>query len=257
MQSFLQRGFLIFMLIGVCVLSASAAERVTLRSGFDVVCDHQRPVNGEIRLFLTSNEDSYVDVAPSDIVRQVEISEAMPDAKTPGATIKPALSAATAQEKAATAQPVNLPALLTQASAAHHIDADLLASVIHAESNGNPRAVSRAGAQGLMQLMPETASRLGVQDSFSPEQNVAGGTAYLDLLLTRYHDNPMLALAAYNAGPEAVDRYHGIPPYAETRHYVARVIHDFNQRKRQLAHTSAHSQMAAGPCTFPRCPSPK
>lgn len=248
MQSFLQRGFLIFMLIGVCVLSASAAERVTLRSGFDVVCDHQRPVNGEIRLFLTSNEDSYVDVAPSDIVRQVEI---------PGATIKPAVSAATAQAKAATAQPVNLPALLTQASAAHHIDADLLASVIHAESNGNPRAVSRTGAQGLMQLMPETASRLGVQDSFSPEQNVAGGTAYLDLLLTRYHDNPMLALAAYNAGPEAVDRYHGIPPYAETRHYVARVIHDFNQRKRQLAHTSAHSQMAAGPCAFPRCPSPK
>jgi len=71
---------------------------------------------------------------------------------------------------------------------------------------------------------------LGVADSFAPEQNVRGGTAYLDWLLTRYHDNLVLALAAYNAGPEAVDRYHGIPPYHETRAYVARVIHEFNRR---------------------------
>jgi soluble lytic murein transglycosylase-like protein len=90
--------------------------------------------------------------------------------------------------------------------------------------------VSRAGAQGLMQLMPQTANELGVEDSFAPEQNVRGGTAYLDVLLTRYHDNLALALAAYNAGPAAVDKHHGIPPYAETRAYVARVIHEFNRR---------------------------
>jgi soluble lytic murein transglycosylase-like protein len=82
-----------------------------------------------------------------------------------------------------------------------------------------------------MQLMPNTASKMGVEDSFRPEQNIAGGTAYLDELLTRYHNNIALALAAYNAGPAAVDKYHGIPPYRETRMYVARVIREFNRRK--------------------------
>jgi len=81
-----------------------------------------------------------------------------------------------------------------------------------------------------MQLMPGTASDLGVQDSFKPDENVRGGSAYLDALLVRYHDNVALALAAYNAGPQAVDKYHGIPPYHETRVYVARVIHEFNRR---------------------------
>jgi soluble lytic murein transglycosylase-like protein len=120
--------------------------------------------------------------------------------------------------------------MLAQAGNEHHLDRDLLASVVKAESNGNARAVSRAGAQGLMQLMPATAAELGVEDSFRPQQNVRGGSTYLDALLTRYNDNLALALAAYNAGPAAVDKYHGIPPYRETRLYVARVIHEFNRR---------------------------
>jgi soluble lytic murein transglycosylase-like protein len=82
-----------------------------------------------------------------------------------------------------------------------------------------------------MQLMPGTASQLGVDDSFRAEQNLAGGTEYLDALLMHYHDNLALALAAYNAGPGAVAKYGGIPPYSETRRYVARVIRDFNRRK--------------------------
>jgi len=90
--------------------------------------------------------------------------------------------------------------------------------------------VSSAGARGLMQLMPGTAATLGVEDSFKPEENVRGGSVYLDSLLTRYRDNLALALAAYNAGPLAVDKYHGIPPYRETQAYVARVIHEFNRR---------------------------
>jgi soluble lytic murein transglycosylase-like protein len=121
--------------------------------------------------------------------------------------------------------------MAAKAGKAHDLDVELLASVIRAESNGDVHAVSRAGARGLMQLMPGTASKLGVTDSFRADQNIAGGTAYLNSLLERYHDNLALALAAYNAGPAAVDKYNGIPPYRETRLYVARIIHDFNRRK--------------------------
>jgi len=120
--------------------------------------------------------------------------------------------------------------MLNKAGHAHNLDVDLLASLVKAESNGDARAVSRAGARGLTQLMPATAKDMGVTDSFKPEENVRGGATYLDELLTSYHDNLALALAAYNAGPEAVDRYHGIPPYRETQAYVARVIHEFNRR---------------------------
>jgi soluble lytic murein transglycosylase-like protein len=122
--------------------------------------------------------------------------------------------------------------MLAAAGRQHNLDADLLASVVKAESNGNTHAVSRAGARGLMQLMPGTAAELGVDDSFRADENVRGGSAYLNDLLVRYHDNIALALAAYNAGPAAVDKYHGIPPYHETRAYVARVIHEFNRRVR-------------------------
>ena len=128
--------------------------------------------------------------------------------------------------------------MLAHAGAKHNIDEDLLASVVRAESGGQVRAVSRTGAKGLMQLMPGTASAMGVDDAFRPEQNISGGTAYLDSLLTRYHDNVALALAAYNAGPGAVDKYHGVPPYRETREYVARVIREFNRRKQMAALTA-------------------
>jgi soluble lytic murein transglycosylase-like protein len=121
--------------------------------------------------------------------------------------------------------------LISKAGANHNLDVDLLASVVRAESGGNIHAVSRTGAQGLMQLMPGTAAELGVADSFRADQNINGGTAYLDELLVKYHDNLALALAAYNAGPAAVDKYHGVPPYRETRIYVARVIREFNRRK--------------------------
>jgi len=138
--------------------------------------------------------------------------------------------------------PAEMHTMLAKAGTQHHIDADLLASVVKAESGGRVMAVSRTGAQGLMQLMPDTANEMGVSDAFRPEQNIAGGTAYLDQLLVRYHDNAALALAAYNAGPGAVDKYHGIPPYRETRAYVARVIREFNRRKTAAAVTK--TQMA-------------
>lgn len=191
---------------------ARAAEHITLTNGFDLICDHREVDGDHVRLYTTAN--NFVEVRANEIASIEAAPEAPPIKK-----IAPATVVAT-----------DIPALTSRAGQKHNLDVDLLLSVIHAESGGNPHAVSRVGAAGLMQLMPSTAQQLGVQDRFHPEQNINGGTAYLDALLTRYHDNLELALAAYNAGPAAVDKYHGIPPFRETRAYVARVIREFNRR---------------------------
>ncbi len=123
--------------------------------------------------------------------------------------------------------PASLESLVTNASQANGVPPGLVRAVVMAESAGNPSAISVAGAQGLMQLMPGTATGCGIADPFDPTQNVACGTSYLRSLLNRYHDNVTLAVAAYNAGPGAVDRFHGVPPYAETRAYVVRVLNAY------------------------------
>lgn len=106
----------------------------------------------------------------------------------------------------------------------YNVSESLIRSVIHVESLYNPYAVSRKGAQGLMQLMPYVSKNLGVGDPFLPEQNIQGGTRLLAKLLKKYHGNRILALAAYNAGEGAVDRFNGVPPYKETRNYVKKVL---------------------------------
>ena len=109
-------------------------------------------------------------------------------------------------------------------SSQHQLHPALIRAVIKAESNFDPRAVSRAGAIGLMQLMPQTAVRMDVRDLYDPEDNVAGGTKYLRQLLDRFHGNLPLALAAYNAGENIVERYQALPPIDETRQYVRKVL---------------------------------
>ena len=213
-----------------CVPCARAFEHVTLSNGFELDCV-RRVVDGDkVRLYFApsaASPENFLELPASSIVKV----ETLPDPPAPPAIAVPAalLPIATVEPT-----PIELHQLLSRAGAAHHIDADLLASVVNAESGGHNRAVSRTGARGLMQLMPGTAASLGVKDSFAPAQNVEGGTSYLDALLTRYHDNIALALAAYNAGPGAVDRFRGIPPFRETRAYVTRIIREFNRRKTTL-----------------------
>jgi len=113
--------------------------------------------------------------------------------------------------------------LVHQESSRSHVPAALVKAIIHVESGADPSAVSPSGAGGLMQLMPQTAAYYGVRNRFDPAENVAGGCRFLHDMLVRYHNDVSLALAAYNAGPGAVDASHGIPPFRETRAYVARV----------------------------------
>ena len=114
--------------------------------------------------------------------------------------------------------------LIRRAAEHYRVGFGLIKAVIHAESGFNPRAVSRKGALGLMQLMPGTARELGIRDVFDPEQNILGGTRYLKRMLELYNDNLRLSLAAYNAGPAAVDRTGGVPPFPETHDYIRRVL---------------------------------
>ncbi len=110
--------------------------------------------------------------------------------------------------------------IIQDAAARYRVKPDLVRAVVQAESAFDPFAVSSAGAQGLMQLMPALAEELGVDDSFDPRQNIMGGVRYLAQLLDSHHGNVELALASYNAGPGAVDRYHGVPPFRETQQYI-------------------------------------
>ncbi len=125
--------------------------------------------------------------------------------------------------------------LITAAAKRYSVDADLITSVIAAESNFDPKAISRRNARGLMQLLPVTAASLGVKNIFDPQENIDAGTRYLRDLLQVYKNDLGLTLAAYNAGPDRVQRYGRVPPFAETISYVRRVKQTYEQRKSRNA----------------------
>jgi soluble lytic murein transglycosylase-like protein len=200
--------------LAMACLPASAAEMATLQNGFAIRLERHEVRGSMTRFYLSETSDNYIDVPTADILSFEEVVSPAPPvlapAPIPGRSLHEVVSAA---------------------STHNNIDPDLILSVIRAESGFNPSAVSRRGAQGLMQLMPKTAAQLGVQNVLDPANNVEGGTRYLGQLLVRYHYNLSLALAAYNAGPERVEQYRGVPPYRETRVYVSKIIQDFNRKK--------------------------
>ena len=208
---------------------AAACGDAVLRNGFTM--QHVRPevVGAATRLWLCGDAAAgYVEI-PSENIQSFEPRQgAVPlaPAPLPGS-----------QKAAIGTLPVpvkdGIKDLIASTALRHQIDPDFVASVVKAESGFNPDAVSPKGAKGLMQLMPRTAAGLGVTNVLDPAANLEGGTKYLRQLLDKYDSDAVKALAAYNAGPQRVEQYAGIPPYRETHAYIARIIEDYNRKKLQ------------------------
>ena len=241
--------------VALAALPCFASEVAVLKNGFSIRHERHEVVGDMTRLYVNADGSSFVDVPTAEI----EHFEAAPDLPASGVRPLPTQSRnprpstssgqAFSQSTREMGHPghrrpwhvssVDLDEVVNSASGRYRLDPDLVTSVIKAESGFNVRAVSPKGAQGLMQLMPGTASKLGVPDVFDPQANVEGGTKYLRELLERYNFDLVKALAAYNAGPQRVEQFGGVPPYYETRAYVARVVRDFNKKKAaQKTHAS-------------------
>lgn len=239
--------------IGICMvllaaqLSAYCAEKAVLRNGFTIRFERKEQTGDVVRLFTPGG---FLDVAVTDIesfeADDTPAPPAQPVAQTPvSAPVAAVPPPATSSAKPAMSRE-ELDRFVRETSSRYQLDPDFVISVIKAESNFQARAVSRKGAQGLMQLMPQTASQLGVADPFDPKANVEGGTAYLNQLLEMYHNDPIKALAAYNAGAHRVQQYHGVPPYRETQAYIARIVRDFNAKKRAQMKAASSQERNAG-----------
>ena len=226
----------IFHIAGLAVVAALAAlpcfaaDSAVLRNGFSIRHERRQVIGTVTRLYLSNDNASFVDIPTAEIdhfeAAPVEAAKAEPDIPSPGKVTAPQL----ALQPKSVAPAVDLNEVVRAASGTYNLDPDLVNSVIRAESGFNVRAVSPKGAQGLMQLMPQTASHLGVQNILDPKANVEGGTRYLRELLERYNFDLVKALAAYNAGPQRVEQYGGVPPYYETKAYVARIVRDYNKK---------------------------
>lgn len=210
---------------------AQATDLAILRNGNSIRHERRQVIGPVTRLYLSASDSGYIEI-PTDQIERFEkdttpIATTAPDALRSQAPPQTILHAASLPAISRT----ELNQVVAGAGERHQIDPDFINSVIRAESGFHQNAVSRKGAQGLMQLMPGTASQLGVRNPFDPNANVEGGTKYLRELLEKYNYDPVKALAAYNAGSKRVDRYHGVPPYYETQAYIARIIRDYNRQK--------------------------
>jgi Transglycosylase SLT domain len=251
------------LLFSALTLGASATEVAILRNGFTIRHERRALVGTNTRLFLSvTDETSFIDVPTAEIDRfEPDLTPPDPppapevDKSQPGVVPPPATPAAAARLQAPQSS-MNVADAVNSASDRYRLDPDFVNSVIRAESGFNPRAVSRKGAQGLMQLMPETASQLGVSNAFDPQSNVDGGTRYLRELLERYNYDMIKALAAYNAGTKRVEQYHGVPPYRETRAYVASIVKDFNKKKLAQQKAAKAAQASAPAQTKPAAQTP-
>ncbi|HEU5415213.1 MAG TPA: lytic transglycosylase domain-containing protein [Candidatus Angelobacter sp.] len=243
-------------------LSASAADLAILKNGSSIPF-LRKEVSGSItRLYIPGGhldipsdqissydkDDSLLsdlppDPQPAPAAQPVSATATTPVSPAAVSAVEPSVSAS--PSPAMKASRADIDVMVKEIAARYQLDPDFVASVIKAESDFNPHAISRKGAQGLMQLMPQTATQLGVKDAFDPKANVQAGTAHLNALLEQYHDDPVKALAAYNAGAHRVQQYHGVPPYRETRAYVAAIIRDFNAKKRAELRAEAARKKAS------------
>jgi soluble lytic murein transglycosylase-like protein len=203
------------------------------------------PARGQIVSYLDdSGRRIFINADPKPIRRSSlstapkSASAATPDARLPApqSSGHPSPLAQAAQSMPPTSNPnetiiqstpAEIARMVREVSSRYNVDPELIEAVIQTESHGNPSAVSRKGALGLMQLVPETAQQMGVKNAFDPKQNLDGGVRYLQMLLQRYNGDLDRALAAYNAGPRAVDRAGGVPRYGETRAYVRKVTNSY------------------------------
>jgi soluble lytic murein transglycosylase-like protein len=201
-------GVLLVFFAAAC---AARADNIVLKNGQRLNVTGYRLVGNKYRLQMNGG---FVEVAFEDV-----------------ASIEPEDIFAVPPSPAPAVSKLQYRDLVETSASRWHVDADLISSVIATESNFNARAVSRKNARGLMQLMPATAARLGVHDIFDPQQNIDAGTQYLGNLLARYRNDWSLALAAYNAGPERVQQYGRVPPFAETLSYVRRVQKNYQSTK--------------------------
>lgn len=224
----------IIAILAIAALPCLAAEVAVLKNGFSITHERREVIGQITRLYVKADGSSYVDVPTA----QIEHFEAAPE-DTPSSSGVPSSTSSLSPAFTRTTTSLSFPGrpvsdlnqVINEASGRYRLDPDLVNSVIKAESDFHVRAVSPKGAQGLMQLMPGTASQLGVENAFDPQANVDGGTRYLRELLEKYNFDLVKALAAYNAGPQRVERFGGVPPYTETKLYIRRIVLDFNKKK--------------------------
>src|SRR5690349_15866864 len=230
-----------FLLLFASLTAPSArAEYIVLQSGLRLHATGYQLIGEKYRLQL---QGGWMDVSVADVVK-IEPEEVF------APILQPAPAA-----PAPAANPSPYHEFVLAAASRYGVDAELISSVMEVESNFNPKAISAKNARGLMQLLPETAARLGVKDIFDPKENIDAGTHYLHDLLQLYKNDLTLALAAYNAGPDKVQKYGNVPPYRETVSYVKQVKRKYQKNKSTpAAAPPAPTAAPAAPSTTPTAP---